>query len=292
MATNRLNSFRITVILVVFIILCYVDWSPNAKQRSRRSTLTTSSTTVYDSCKTNGDIGVTFDEGPTTSTRKILDILKEKNITATFHLVPSNIKDNLENAKAIVDEGHLVGLRLNTNLKDDQLKSLTVDKIKEELEKEATIISEALGVNPKFLRLPFDLDKNDKYLKAVDELGFVLTNSIVDLSGTDKADQFVKTYEKTLKEQYNKESKNYPKFIDYNQDGLETIPEAWKKIVKLLENYEANPVTLDICTGIKEKYRTASNDMNGQSKSAATPKTISSLMTTFTFALVIIFFLL
>ena len=64
------------------------------------------------------------------------------------------------------------------------------------------------------------------------------------------------------------------------------------KVVKLLKIYEAKPVTLDVCTGIKEQYRTALNDKNGQIESAAIPKTISSLITTFTFALVIIFFLL
>jgi len=60
MAGNKLNSFRITVILVVFVILCYVDWSPSAKQRSRRSPLSTRSTTIYNSCQNNGEIGVTF----------------------------------------------------------------------------------------------------------------------------------------------------------------------------------------------------------------------------------------
>ncbi len=45
----------------------------------------------------------------------------------------------------------------------------------------------------------------------------------------DEVDKLVKTYEENLKKQYNKESKEYPKFIDRNQDGLETIPEAWEK---------------------------------------------------------------
>jgi len=70
----------------------------------------------------------------------------------------------MENAKAIVDEGHLVGLRLDTSLKDDQLKGLTVDKIKEELEKEATIISEALGVNPKCRIIKLFIKHNSEYI--------------------------------------------------------------------------------------------------------------------------------
>ncbi len=45
-----------------------------------------------------------------------------------------------------------MGLRLDTNLNADQLKGLSVDKIKEELEKEASVISDAIDVNPKCKR--------------------------------------------------------------------------------------------------------------------------------------------
>jgi len=62
MASNKLNSFRITVILVVFVVLCYVDWSPSTGvlQRTRRSPLGTRATKTYDSCEKSGEIGVTF----------------------------------------------------------------------------------------------------------------------------------------------------------------------------------------------------------------------------------------
>ncbi len=59
-----------------------------------------------------------------------------------------------------------------------------------------------------------------------------------------------------------------------------------------METYNANPVTLDVCTGIKDEYRITLDDKNAQSNSAATPKTFLSLITTVTFGLVIIFFLL
>jgi len=257
MAGSRLNSFRITVILVVFIILCYVDWSPSSKQRAKRSPVINISTIVYDSCQNNGEIGVTFDEGPVVTTRMILDILKANKIKATFHLIPSKIKENLEFAKAIIDEGHLIGLHVDPSLTEKQLKSLSVDKIKEELENEANIIYKALGVNPKFLRLPYNLDKNANYLTAVQELGFVLTDYAVDLSGAGNESQLTEIYESTLKQHYNKDMKEYPKFIDRNQDGLANIPEVWKRIVAILESYNAKVVTLDVCTGVKEKYRPA-----------------------------------
>jgi len=283
MPSNNLNSFRITVILVVFVLLCYVDWSPDAKQRSKRSPLSTRSTIIHNSCINNGEIGVTFDEGPTSTTKKILEILKRNNIKATFHLNPSETKNNQEIAKVIVEDGHTIGLSLDTNLQQEKLNNLSVKEIKEELDKEAKIIKEITGVNPKFLRLPYELDKNNNYLQAIEELGFIITNSVVNLSGESKVDKFVKLYEDKLKENYNKDKKIYPKFIDRNQDGLSTIPEAWEKIIKLLENYNANPVTLDVCTGTKESYRT---------ESAANPKTISSISAIIISTITIIYFLI
>ena len=59
---------------------------------------------------TKGVIYLTFDDGPTTSiTSKILDILKEKNVKATFFIL--NYDSNTERlVKREVDDGHTVGI--------------------------------------------------------------------------------------------------------------------------------------------------------------------------------------
>lgn len=58
----------------------------------------------------NGVVYLTFDDGPTASTTpKILDILKEKNVKATFFVL--NYSDaNKELIKREIDEGHTVGI--------------------------------------------------------------------------------------------------------------------------------------------------------------------------------------
>lgn len=50
---------------------------------------------------------LTFDDGPSSNTLKILDILKEKNVEATFFVVGN--KDMKDTYKRIVDEGHTLG---------------------------------------------------------------------------------------------------------------------------------------------------------------------------------------
>ena len=50
---------------------------------------------------------LTFDDGPTTSvTPKILDILKEENIKASFFVIGKSVESHPEIVKRAYDEGH------------------------------------------------------------------------------------------------------------------------------------------------------------------------------------------
>ncbi len=54
-------------------------------------------------------IYLTFDDGPSNTTPKILDILKEENVKATFFVINSNEKYD-QYIKRAFDEGHTIGL--------------------------------------------------------------------------------------------------------------------------------------------------------------------------------------
>lgn len=56
---------------------------------------------------------LTFDDGPSDNTNKILDILKEKQVKATFFVVGTG---KLDYIKRIHEEGHAVGLHSNTHV--------------------------------------------------------------------------------------------------------------------------------------------------------------------------------
>ena len=51
---------------------------------------------------------LTFDDGPSSVTNKILDILKQENIKATFFVLGSNVEAKPELVKRMYDEGHFV----------------------------------------------------------------------------------------------------------------------------------------------------------------------------------------
>jgi len=55
-------------------------------------------------------MALTFDDGPNEETEKLLDILKQKGVKATFFLVGSQIDGREHIVKRIIDEGHDVGV--------------------------------------------------------------------------------------------------------------------------------------------------------------------------------------
>jgi len=55
-------------------------------------------------------MALTFDDGPNEETEKLLDILKEEKVKATFFLVGSQIAGREHIVKRIIDEGHEVGV--------------------------------------------------------------------------------------------------------------------------------------------------------------------------------------
>lgn len=58
---------------------------------------------------TKKTVYLTFDDGPSTNTDKILDILKQYNIKATFFVIGKSNKYSKNMYKRIIDEGHSIG---------------------------------------------------------------------------------------------------------------------------------------------------------------------------------------
>ena len=59
---------------------------------------------------------LTFDDGPTQeNTVRVLDILKERNIKATFFLVGENVRKHPEVAQRIAEEGHTIGIHCDNH---------------------------------------------------------------------------------------------------------------------------------------------------------------------------------
>lgn len=96
---------------------------------------------------------LTFDDGPSEeNTNKVLDILKEHNIKATFFLVGENVEKHPETAKRIVEEGHSIGIHCYRHDYEELYES--VDSYVEDFEKARKVIYEATGVEINMFRFP------------------------------------------------------------------------------------------------------------------------------------------
>ena len=97
---------------------------------------------------------ITFDDGPSEEyTSKILDILKEYNVKATFFCIGQNIERNKELFKRIFIEGHLVGNHTNSHKIPFSYSS--EEKVVHEINLCSNIIAEVTGEKPKLFRPPY-----------------------------------------------------------------------------------------------------------------------------------------
>ena len=109
-------------------------------------------------------VALTFDDGPTKITETVLDVLKEKNVKATFFVLGVNVDKNPRILRRIFDEGHLVGMHGYSHKYHEIYASCTA--LKSDINRCLCAIK---GVNsnyePKFYRFPggsFSLGKESK----------------------------------------------------------------------------------------------------------------------------------
>lgn len=96
---------------------------------------------------------LTFDDGPSDLTWKILDILDEKNVKATFFVVGETMSEKeIECLKEIVSRGHKIGLHTYRH----NYKSLyrSVNSFLADYEKIYKMVVDATGIKPNIYRFP------------------------------------------------------------------------------------------------------------------------------------------
>lgn len=115
---------------------------------------------------------LTFDDGPSEeNTSRVLDILKERNIKATFFLVGENVEKYPEIARRIVAEGHTIGIHCYNH--DYQNLYQSVESFVEDFEHARRVVREVTGVETVLFRFPGGSvnSYNDKvYAEIIEEM--------------------------------------------------------------------------------------------------------------------------
>jgi peptidoglycan/xylan/chitin deacetylase (PgdA/CDA1 family) len=98
-------------------------------------------------------VAITFDDGPNPEyTERLLDGLKERNVTATFFLIGSEVKEYPEIVKRMSREGHLIG---NHTYEHVNLCETDREQVKWQVEQTNDLIYEITGKRPVYIRPPY-----------------------------------------------------------------------------------------------------------------------------------------
>lgn len=129
-------------------------------------------------------VALTFNGGPDNyNTPKILDILNDKGVKATFFVVGDQINIFPEVLKRIVKEGHEIG---NNTWSHTNLTKLLTNEVIKEVTKTEEIIKSITGIETNIFRPPFG-SLADSDLSVIDSLGLKVVNwniDTVDYEGT------------------------------------------------------------------------------------------------------------
>lgn len=98
-------------------------------------------------------IAITFDDGPhPQNTPRLLDMLRARNIKATFYVVGSNVDLYPQIVRRTVAEGHEIG---NHSYSHRLFTKLSDSEIRLELSRTRDAVGRAAGVQPRTLRPPY-----------------------------------------------------------------------------------------------------------------------------------------
>jgi hypothetical protein len=104
-------------------------------------------------CSNPADIGMSWDDGPTVYTRTVLDQLRQRNQTATFFIIGSNLLNqrNRDILLRAYNEGHQIGIHTWSH---PELTRLSDEQVIAEIAWTALAIFDVIGVTPTIYRAP------------------------------------------------------------------------------------------------------------------------------------------
>lgn len=98
-------------------------------------------------------IAMTFDDGPHPElTPKLLDILKQRHIKATFFILGELAQEYPDIVKRMADEGHEIG---NHTWSHPNLGKMGQEAIRSQLERSTEVIKKITGITPTIMRPPY-----------------------------------------------------------------------------------------------------------------------------------------
>ncbi len=142
---------------------------------------------------------LTFDDGPSAEcTDKVLDVLKEKDVKATFFLIGEYVEKYPEVARRIVAEGHAIGIHCYRH--DYDILYASKESFLEDFQKAYDVIYQATGVETRLFRFPggsvnaYNEDVREEIIEEMTSRGYVYFDwnaSLEDAAGKCEPEQLI-----------------------------------------------------------------------------------------------------
>ncbi|MCC9307773.1 polysaccharide deacetylase family protein [Kitasatospora sp. RB6PN24] len=113
-------------------------------------------------------MALTFDDGPSPQyTPKVLDVLREHGVKATFFVCGDNIGQYPDVIRRMAAEGHVIG---NHTWSHPNLNELSADDIRDQIQRTQDAVTKACGRTPVLFRAPYG-NFSDTTLAVCADLG-------------------------------------------------------------------------------------------------------------------------
>lgn len=127
---------------------------PRNPDMSHRSDFSRSAGVTFSRVAVSGNyIALTFDDGPhPQNTPRLLDMLRARNVKATFYVIGRNVSTHPGVVRRTVAEGHEIGNHSHTH---PLLSKLSDSELRREMQRCQDAIVAAAGVRPRTMRPPY-----------------------------------------------------------------------------------------------------------------------------------------
>ncbi|MCX7905376.1 MAG: polysaccharide deacetylase family protein [Elusimicrobiales bacterium] len=118
---------------------------------------------------------LTVDDGPSSITNQICDLLSKYNAKATFFVLGENVKRYPDMLKRIYLDGHLVASHTYSHINFCKLKNENKQLLVSEIKKTEVEIFKIINYKPSYLRYPYGC-YSKKVINIAKELGYKVVN--------------------------------------------------------------------------------------------------------------------
>ena len=143
-------------------------------------------------------IALTFDDGPTEHTEKIMQVLEKYGARATFFVVGNRISGYEQTLCDMLAAGHEIG---NHTWDHSGLRLIPISKVQRVIERCNEKIEAITGVRPRYLRPPYGLMNREVYfeIKALEMITVIWSLDTMDWD-VRNADKIYKTVMKNVRD--------------------------------------------------------------------------------------------